>query len=268
VAGSNLLGPDYSQTVIEGSDADAAKPVSEVLVTGPPDLAVTEPSLNAVRTRIVYVESPPGQIGADAGQGNLVIARADGTDPREVTTDAIDSDPVWSPNGDSIAFLHNGAVWVMSATGSEQRPIAGDLPTFCTSLSWAPDGTRLAVQCGGPSRIAVVEVGTPSYVWFTPGGVEQYQPSWSPNGADLVYGQTGPNALFIRSVLGGPARQLTTCRLPTCTQDGEPVWSPDGKEIAFARNDYGVQQVYIVVAEGGQPRSLTGGAQQHALPAW
>jgi Tol biopolymer transport system component len=43
---------------------------------------------------------------------------------------------------------------------------------------------------------------------------------------------------------------------------------PDGKEIAFVRNDYGVQQVYIVLAEGGQPRSLTRGAQQHALPAW
>jgi hypothetical protein len=94
VAGSNVLGPGYSQTVIEGSDADAAKPVTEVLVTGPPGLAVTEPSLNAVRTRIVYVESPPGQIGADAGQGNLVIARADGTDSRQVTTEAVDSDPV------------------------------------------------------------------------------------------------------------------------------------------------------------------------------
>lgn len=52
---------------------------------------------------------------------------------------------------------------------------------------------------------------------------------------------------------GGEARQLTT----NPAYDYHPVWSPDGKWIAFASNRNGNFDVFVVSAGGGAPQRLT-----------
>ena len=51
---------------------------------------------------------------------------------------------------------------------------------------------------------------------------------------------------------GGDARQLTTGG-----HEGYPVFSPDGKWIAFAGRYDGNEDVYVIPAEGGEPKRLT-----------
>src|SRR5215472_8263140 len=51
---------------------------------------------------------------------------------------------------------------------------------------------------------------------------------------------------------GGEARQLTTGG-----HEGFPVFSPDGKWIAFSGHYDGNEDVYVMPAEGGEPRRLT-----------
>ncbi len=76
-------------------------------------------------------------------------------------------------------------------------------------------------------------------------------PAISPSGGEIVFSYQGD--LFIVSSNGGPAKQLTT----HTAYDYQPVWSNDGKEIAFASNRHGNFDIYTVKAVGGEPRRLT-----------
>lgn len=55
------------------------------------------------------------------------------------------------------------------------------------------------------------------------------------------------------SAKGGTATQLTTLETYECN----PVWSPDGKQIAFASDRYGNFDVFVMPANGGAARRLT-----------
>jgi Tol biopolymer transport system component len=49
---------------------------------------------------------------------------------------------------------------------------------------------------------------------------------------------------------------------------GSPRWSPDGRWIAFDSSKYGNLDVFVVRAEGGQPRRLTTESSDESRPSW
>lgn len=73
----------------------------------------------------------------------------------------------------------------------------------------------------------------------------------SPNGQTIVFSYKGN--LFSVAAQGGEARQLTSNN----AYDAYPVWSPDGKQIAFASTREGSFDVFIMNAQGGTPTRLT-----------
>jgi Tol biopolymer transport system component len=269
VAGRNLSGPVLSSTSIAGGNSAWLPSRNNLtLAASSPGRAYWSPSISPGRAMVVFVEGSAGHVGAFAGEGDLVIARTDGSSSYVVTTANTDANPVWSPDGHQIAFIRNGRIWLMSSDGSHQHALGFGPPAH--TVSWSPDSQELAVGSGNsPERIAIINIPHRSFRWFTPAGhIEQYQPSWSPDGKQLVYGQTGPNALFVSNLDGTGTRRLTTCTSPRCTQDVEPAWSPDGSQIAFVRSKYGVQQVAVVAASGGKVRLITAGPDQHNQPSW
>ena len=50
--------------------------------------------------------------------------------------------------------------------------------------------------------------------------------------------------------------------------DYEPAWSPDGTHIAFISNRTGPLKVWVMRADGTEPRQLTTGADEDDAPAW
>ncbi len=76
-------------------------------------------------------------------------------------------------------------------------------------------------------------------------------PALSPDGATLVFAYRGD--LYRVPSAGGAATQLTT----HTAHDFMPVWSRDGRRIAFASDRFGNFDVYVVPAEGGEARRLT-----------
>ena len=83
------------------------------------------------------------------------------------------------------------------------------------------------------------------------------QPRWlrdvaiSPDGSVIAFTYKGD--IFTVPVTGGTARQLTT----SPDYESVPVWSPDGKRIAYRSNREGSDDIFIVDAIGGTPRRIT-----------
>ena len=73
----------------------------------------------------------------------------------------------------------------------------------------------------------------------------------SPNGKEIAFSYKGD--IFKVPVTGGRAIQLTT----HVAHDTRPVWSPDGKYIAFSSNREKNFNIYLMPAEGGAPTRLT-----------
>jgi tricorn protease len=76
-------------------------------------------------------------------------------------------------------------------------------------------------------------------------------PAISPDGATIAFSFRGH--LFTVPVTGGLATALTA----GTAHDTAPVWSPDGKLIAFASDPYGHYDIYLISSHGGPVRRLT-----------
>ena len=73
----------------------------------------------------------------------------------------------------------------------------------------------------------------------------------SPDGSQVVFSYKGD--LYKVSSTGGDAIPLTLHE----ARDFNPVWSHDGKQIAFASNRYGNFDVFVIPASGGKATRLT-----------
>lgn len=73
----------------------------------------------------------------------------------------------------------------------------------------------------------------------------------SPNGDMIAFTYKGD--IWTVPVEGGDARQLTVRE----TYEANPLWSPDGKQIAFASDRNGNLDIYVMDATGGTPKRLT-----------
>jgi len=86
-------------------------------------------------------------------------------------------------------------------------------------------------------------------------------PALSPDARRIVFTITTPDRalnknlsdLWVISSDGKDMRQLTT----HVAADHNPVWSPDGKWIAFESSRSGEDQIWLISPEGGEPRQFT-----------
>jgi len=86
------------------------------------------------------------------------------------------------------------------------------------------------------------------------------QPTISSNSVAFVYA----NDVWVVSRDGGNARRLTTHK----GSESFPVFSPDGKYIAFSGQYDGNTDVYIVPTEGGEPERLTFHPMPDVVRGW
>jgi Tol biopolymer transport system component len=137
------------------------------------------PSWSPDGARIAYSVS-------DGDGSSIWVADADGTDPVEITSGAIDVSPAWSPDGSRIAFRRMAVccqqteIWVVGADGSNPVNLTND-PAYDYDPEWSPDGEWIAFvsERGGAQRVWIMRADGSSPVALSP---TTYQfvsrPSW------------------------------------------------------------------------------------------
>jgi hypothetical protein len=156
-----------------------------------------------------------------------------------VTDLAAGSDPGWTPGGD-VAFRRGQDLLAVPAGGGAERSL-GQVPDAGTgALAWSPDGW-IARTVGGELRIdALGGFGERTLASGTPGA-----PAWSPDGYVLAYPDNVSGRRGLRVVtLDGDTAPITFGTASTA--DDSAAWAPDGDQIAYWRRSGGVPELHVV----------------------
>ena len=205
------------------------------------------PAVTSVGEKYGPSLSPDGQQlvfawNGGAGPHFSIYVKLVGTEePLRLTKQsAVDFNPVWSPDGRYIAFcrIQEGAtgIYIVPAIGGAERRIL--------DTHWE---------------------GREFYEVFWYFG----RLSWSPDGKSLAFSDRSshnePTAIFLASLDSLIVRRLTSPQLPG---DYNPVFSPDGRTLAFNRGSKGVTSIYTIDVAGGPEKQLISGPQCGWGLAW
>lgn len=191
--------------------------------------------------QVVFVRFGP------SGTADLWRTPLDGGTAVRLTTDATrEESPRWSPDGSQLAWVDATQlffrVWLRNADGTQPRRFApADVPI--ASLvegvpAWSPDGARLVFPAqrdtaGGSAPTLWIGAvngagGSATPLAGGPGLGVNTQPTWSPDGAHVVFVSTrdGPADLYRVQVT-----TRTTARLTTGCRCGEPAFLGDGRLV-------------------------------------
>ena len=157
---------------------------------------------------------------------HIYVSQIGGESPRRLTTSQwAEISPVWSPEGKYIAFLRfsrdraEDGIYIASAFGGSERRVYPLQSAHSTKeIDWSPDGKYLSfAERNSPSEASSVYL-------LSLDTLEKHALTFPPRG-----------------ILG----------------DSDPVFSPDGKTVAFLRDSLDTQEIYLVSSEGGTPRQVT-----------
>ena len=204
------------------------------------------------------------------GHGNLWVMSTRTGQLRQITFEADPGVavgvPVWSPTGQSIAFVSSKGrsgfefgVWLVEADGTNLRNIAEK----GLGMAWSPDGQWIyyAESSAGPLHKVPASGGRPTRVRSEPTrnviGI---------HGATLYYMVEralldGRPELEIRAATpeDGPSRELA--RVPASRVPGwqivNPALSPDGERLAMPLTDGNTTNIWTLSTRTGEWRQVT-----------
>ncbi len=187
--------------------------------------------------------------------------------------------PVFSPDGDRIAFTRRGEIWVWTRGGEAKRiaKVRGEVGR----LSWSPDGTQLlfAEDRGDHGYVALLDAKGERLRYLDPAAAQAIEPVFSPDGREVAFirhlsppsdaaPDSGPYwSIRVVDVATGAARALWTAPAGpggryAGTRARNLFWSKSGR-IIFPWERSGWLHVYAIDAKrGGAPQALTGGAAE------
>jgi dipeptidyl aminopeptidase/acylaminoacyl peptidase len=228
---------------------------------------VTSPRISPDGTRVLYTvreaDLPNNQF-----RTSLWMVGFDGGKPARLVDRASVSAARWAPDGKRVAVLMTsegetqiGVITVDDAkilpvpTNGKHGPISSH--RFYSGLEWSPDGRRLA--------FAAQDLKDPDdpFLWK-----DWYRTEGFGNIRRRVH-------IWTVDVASGAVTRITSGDF----HHGQPSWSPDGRQIAFMANRGGREEaivssmnedydIWVVPAQGGEPKKLTRNSGPDLSPAW
>lgn len=194
-----------------------------------------------------------------------------------------------------------GQIWLMDRRGGEAKKLT-DLKTDLEEYEWSPDGKKIALVLRDPdyadsaktkvrkpyvldryqfkadikgylekgsTHLYVYDLAAKRIDTLTTGLYDETSPVWSPDGSQLAFVSNrtedpdknqNTDIYIIDAKKGAAMKQLTTWT----GVDNNPVWSPDGKRIAYLRSTasgnflmYDQPVLAVINRDGGEPTLLS-----------
>lgn len=197
----------------------------------------------------VAFDSAPG-----LGMADIFAINLDGTGLTNITNSPAGNEfsAAWSPLGDKIAYvrqtgpLGEGDIWVTNADGTGQTNLSNTPDDEEGNPSWSPDGQRIifdhaasiTVAGGGnvgTTNVAVMNAdGTGFELVTNDPGLHQFNPTFSPDGTRIAFGQV-PAAV-------GAALSPQPVSIVVANPDGTGAVSISPPGAVDTRLDWGVDE--------------------------
>jgi TolB protein len=217
------------------------------------------------------------QVSALTSGGTLVV-------PSEVS---------WSPDSKSITYGDTQAdgsemdVYQLEIASGSIMDLTDNCDVWDAFPAWSPTGRviafvsdRLEIDCSSKQtdEIWLIDLETDQlrqltnnheYLW------EDVYPSWSPDGTRLAFyrfaygGEEYPGGIQgLWTLEISTMDEELQVELPTKTFGDSPIWSPDGKYIAYLNGTLDENDIWIASVEGHDPIQLTDLPGSETLPSW
>ncbi|MBL8115196.1 MAG: PD40 domain-containing protein [Acidobacteria bacterium] len=277
--------PDGASVTFHRREASGATSIFRAAVVGGEVRRILEngqfPSLSPDGRRLAFVRLGEPRPGAPLAT-EVWVSEADGTSPKRVSIEPRVSNfgPIWSPDGAQLclgpAYSGGASPWGIRLLDLATAQVRADLPiprgtVTLSSVVWNGDGRSLLgmsweAQVGNVRRtlFSVPRAGGPPRTLLS-----------LPN-AGLRIGVLGPGRLVVDSITsqgslielpleGGAPRRVLTRGL---AQDRQPVYSPDGRTLAFSSDRDGGIDLYAIALDTFALRRLTDSPAEDWDPAY
>lgn len=214
---------------------------------------------------------------SDGGRRDVWLIRPDGRDEFNLTgelTNTFAEAPVWSPDGEIIAF--DGVpgsdvlrdVYLVTVSADPEQWQLTTLPGFDCYPSFSPDGELIVYMSEREKNrdLFIMDLEGNDVRQLTDEAAYDYEPTWSPDGEKIVFvsRRDGNSEIYVMDQDGGNVVRLTDePRL-----DWRPVWSPDGEWIVFESWRTGGGDIYLMRADGSGLRQLTTSPAEDGNPTF
>ena len=195
----------------------------------------SDPTWSPDGSRIAFVRTTQGE--------DVYVMEADGTNQRLVAEDA--SAPQWLEDG-RIAFRRRDTIFTIRPDGTQETPVV-TIDQSAPGFSWSPAGSTIAVASernwDWDWDVYLVNANTGDIGLLTLNHGQDLDPQWSPNGGSIVF--------------------RSTREWERHTDDGRYAvertspWRPGG-----------VWELYVMDADGSNPRQLTDHPGLKQFMAW
>ncbi len=238
------------------------------------DMPDVRPRVASVAAEVRDVAiSPTGIRAAVEAHGEIITVPVKEGMIRTITATAgtMERSPVWSPDGQSIAYFSDEsglyALHVASQQGAgkavKKYTLAAE-PAYYFNPLWSPDGKRIAFQ-DNRLNTCILELAsgklsaagpTDEYGGFANGARGM---AWSPDGQWFVYARVSGNhfpVLMLHDVATGKATQITDAM----AMASEPAFDRDGKFLYFLSSNNSGGTIY--------PLDMSSDVYQPTMSVW